>query len=191
MRLPMIALLLFACACSQPQKNETPVTTFDEAKEKATIMQVIEKETDCFFKRDYNCWKECFVQSDYAFQAWNNSDGGVDTKSGWKEIDEKIKAYIGAPENKPVAKKTMGQEPGVKEKPSSHPKVIRKNMVFKFFSEKLAYLMWDQYNSEPDEQRYTFSKDCRIMEKINGEWKIANVTSYWDYRKVIPAAAVQ
>ena len=94
MRLPMIALLLFACACNQPKKEETPDTVFDEAKEKAAIMQVIEKETGCFYKRDYNCWKECFAQKDYAFQAWNNSDGTVDAKSGWTEVDDKIGQYI-------------------------------------------------------------------------------------------------
>jgi len=191
----MIAAVLCITSCNQQQKNE-PATTaavqtsFNEAKEKEAIMKVIEAETNCFFQRNYDCWKNYFVKADYAFQAWNNSDGSVDTKSGWTEIDQKIRAYINAPENKPAAQKTMGQDPGVKGTPSSHPKVIRKNMVFKFFNDSLAYLIWDQYNSEPDQKRFTFSKDCRIMEKINGEWKIANVTSYWDHTRVIPAAEI-
>ena len=189
-------MVLFA-ACNQPSKElvtdiqPAANTSFDEDKEKAAIMKVIEGETECFFQRDYECWRKHFVQSDYAFQAWNNSDGSIDTKSGWKEVDEKIKAYISAPENKPDSKKSMGQEPGIKAKPSSHPKVIRKNIVYKFFTESLVYMMWDQYNSDPDELRYTFSKDCRIMEKVKGEWKIVNVTSYWDYKKSIPAESIK
>ncbi len=193
----IVAAIVLLAACNQPSKEPVVAiqpgvkTSIDEAKEKAAIMKVIEAETKCFFQRDYECWKKYFVQADYAFQAWNNNDGSIDAKSGWKEIDEGIKAYLSAPENKPATKKSMGQEPGEKEKPASHPKVIRKNMVCKFFTENLVYMMWDQYNSDPDELRYTFSKDCRIMEKINGEWKIANVTSYWDYRRIIPAASVE
>lgn len=178
MRSPMIALLLFACACSQPEKNETDVKTFDEAKEKAAIMQAIEKETDCFYKRDYNCWKECFAQTDYAFQAWNNSDGTVDAKSGWKEVDEKIGQYI---KNNPLP---AGAN-------SMHPVVQRRNMVVHFFTDSLASLIWDQYNINDAKQNYTFSKDTRLMEKINGQWKIVNVSSYWDYKNLVPVDSLK
>lgn len=197
MKYIFFATIIFFNACTQQPKtiitaSEVVADTItNQTKEKEAIMKVIESETECFFQRDYVCWKKFFVQSDYAFQAWNNNNGSIDAKSGWKDIDEKIKAYLTRPENKPVGKKTMGQEPGVKEVPSSHPKVIRKNILCKFFSQKLAYLMWDQYNSEPDEQHYMFSKECRIMEKINGEWKIANVTSYWDYNRIIEAASLE
>lgn len=188
-----IITFLFSACTSKKEPTSAPnigIATFDEGKEQKLIMDLIERETDCFFKRDYNCWKNCFAQTDYSFQAWNNSDGTVDAKSGWPAIDEKIKAYLAAPENQPK-KISMGQEHGSKEVPSSHPKVIRKNMVWKFFSPQLAYLMWDQYNSEPDEKIFTFSKDCRIMEKINNEWKIVNVSSYWDYRTIHTAESLK
>ncbi|OSZ81239.1 hypothetical protein CAP36_08390 [Chitinophagaceae bacterium IBVUCB2] len=181
----VIPFLLYGCISKREQEatGNTVAPSFDEKKEQAAIMSVIEKETDCFFKRDYECWKQCFAQTDYSFQAWNNSDGTVDTKSGWKEIDKRIKSYLTNPENQPK-KKNMGQEQSKQKISSSHPTVIRKNMVWKFFSPQLAYLMWDQYNSDPDEKRFTFSKDCRIIEKINSEWKIVNVSSYWDYRNM-------
>ena len=63
-------------------------------------------------------------------------------------------------------------------------------MVVKFFLESLAYLVWDQYNSDKDSKTFLLSKDQRIMEKINGKWKIANVSSYWDYKNVIPADSI-
>ena len=178
MRLPMIALLLFACACNQPKKEETPDTVFDEAKEKAAIMQVIEKETGCFYKRDYNCWKECFAQKDYAFQAWNNSDGTVDAKSGWTEVDDKIGQYI---KNNPLP---VGAS-------SSHPVVQRRNMIVHFFTDSLATLIWNQYNINDGQQTYTFSKDTRIMEKINGQWMIVNVASFWDYKNLVPVDSLK
>ena len=33
---------------------------------------------------------------------------------------------------------------------------------------------------------YTHSKDLRIMEKQNGEWKIVTVAALWDYKNIIP-----
>lgn len=63
-------------------------------------------------------------------------------------------------------------------------------MTVKFFSETVAYLAWDQYNSDKDSTTFLHSKDQRIMEKVNGKWKIANVSSYWDYKNVIPADSI-
>ena len=169
--------VLITIACNQPAKNySTSKTEFNEDAEKIAIMKTIENETDCFYKRDYEGWKENFVQKEYAFQAWSNHDGTFDAKVGWKEVDEKTGAYIKA---NPV-------EPGK----SSHPWVERRNMIVKFFSENFAYLVWDQYNSDKDSKTFLLSKDQRIMEKINGKWKIANVSSYWDYKNVIPADSI-
>ena len=169
--------VLFGIACNQPAKNYSMRKAgFNEQTEKAAIMKTIENETDCFYKRDYEGWKDNFVQREYAFQAWSNKDGTFDAKVGWKEVDEKIAAYI----------KHNPEEPGS----SSHPWVERRNILVKFFSEKLAYLVWDQYNSDKESRTFLLSKDQRIMEKINGKWKIANVSSYWDYKNVIPADSI-
>ena len=190
-------LLLSAAACNEPKKeivsrkSMVVMGNYADEKEQEAILQVIDAETTCFFERDYECWKNYFVQTDYAFQAWNNTDGSIDTKTGWKEVDEKIKAYIVPAGEKPVSSKSMGQETGVRKKLSSHPRVIRKNMLFKFFTPEVAYMMWDQYNSTQDKQHFTYSKECRIMEKVNGVWKIANVTSYWEYRRDIPIDSVE
>jgi hypothetical protein len=69
---------------------------------------------------------------------------------------------------------------------SYYPRVERRNMVIKFFSDKLAWLVWNQYNSDQDNKWFRHSKDQRIMEKVNGQWKIANVSAYWDYNSKIP-----
>jgi hypothetical protein len=168
---------LLAVACNQPAKNySSSRQPFNEEAEKAAIMKTILNETECFYKRDYEGWKENFVQTDYAFQAWSNADGTFDAKTGWQEVDNKIGEYIKA---NPV-------EQGK----SSHPWVERRNMIVKFFSETVAYLVWDQYNSDKDSKNFLYSKDQRIMEKMNGKWKIANVSSYWDYKNVIPADSV-
>jgi len=47
-------------------------------------------------------------------------------------------------------------------------------------------MLWDQYNIDKDLKKYFHSKDTRIMEKIDGKWKIVNVTAFWDYKNPIP-----
>ena len=99
-------------------------------------------------------------------------DGTFDAKVGWPEIDKSAGKYI---KDNPVP---AGG--------SSHPKVERRNMKVKFFTETLAYLTWDQYNSNPEMHRYTRSLETRLMEKMGTTWKIVNVTSYWDYVNLMP-----
>lgn len=73
--------------------------------------------------------------------------------------------------------------PGV----SIHPVVLRRSMITKFYADTAAFFLWDQYNSTRDSLTFLFSKDVRIMEKQNGNWKIINVSRFWDYsNKAIP-----
>ncbi len=168
-----LLFISLVCSCSQPAKDSADKKSFSEADEKLAILKTIEDETTCFYQRDFECWKTHFVHDSYAFQAWNNEDGTFSAKAGWDEVSKNVAAYI---KDNPVEKGG-----------SSHPMVERRNMIVKFFSENLAYLAWDQYNSYENDTKYFYSKDQRIMEKIDGKWKIANVSSYWDYRNLIPA----
>lgn len=161
------AFILFHVNTLNAQKITKP--KIDEKKELVAIMQTIETETDCFFQRDYKCWQQQWVQEGHVFQAWSNADGTFDARTGWTAVDEGIGNYI---KNNPI-----------QEGASSHPKVIRKNQVVKFYSNDVAYLTWDQYNSNPKTGKFRYSKESRIMEKHNGHWKIAHVSAFWDYSK--------
>jgi hypothetical protein len=150
---------------------------FDEAKETEEIMKVIEGETHSFYKRDYESWKKFYMHANYAFQAWNNGDGTIDAKTGWAAVDSGIGNYI----------KTYSVEPGG----SSHPVVLRKNIITKFYADTVAYLLWDQYNSDQSAQQFQFSKEVRLMEKQNGAWKIVNVSGFWDYKNFVSAESLK
>jgi hypothetical protein len=165
-------------ACNQTvQKEIATGVAFDEEAEKAAIMKTIENETSAFYKRDYEGWKQNFIQKDYAFQGWSNGDGTFDASVGWQAIDKRIGEYI---KNNPV-----------KDGGSSHPRVERRNMLVTFFTDTLAFLVWDQYNADEENKFFTLSKDQRIMEKENGQWKIANVSSFWDYKNKIAIDSLQ
>ena len=169
-KLFFLAILMFAFSCKQNKRESlTSIKSFDEKTELEAIMQTIEAETKCFYERDYDCWKEHFIQADYALQAWNNEDGTFDVMASYDSIAHRAKNYF-------------IKYPVKEGETASHEKVIRKNMVSKFFCENVCYLFWDQYNIDNKTKKYTLSKDERIMEKVDGKWKIVNVSSYWDYK---------
>ncbi|MFV0605368.1 MAG: hypothetical protein ACK5NK_05945 [Niabella sp.] len=138
-------------------------------KEKDAILAVIEKETSSFFARDYDSWKSTFIHENYAFQAWSNQDGTFDASVGWDGIDKSIGTYIN---DNPVPD-------------SAQRRVERKNIVYKFYGSNVAFLTWDQFNSDRGVNMFLHSKETRLMEKINGEWKIVEVSAFWDYKNPI------
>jgi len=150
---------------------------FDEEQEKKAIIESINAETAAFFKRNYDEVIKYFVHTDYAFHAWNNGDGTFSATVGWPAINDKYKNYI---KDNPVPAGS-----------SSHPKVERRNMIFKFFNPNLAFVTWDQYNSDSEMKTYRLSKETRIMEKRDGLWKIANMTAFWDYINLIPVESLK
>jgi hypothetical protein len=64
-----------------------------------------------------------------------------------------------------------------------HPDVVRKNMITKFYGE-ICYMVCDQYNYTESVKGYNYSKNIRLMEKVDGQWKIVNVSAFWDYKNI-------
>jgi len=179
MKTTVIVLMLGLSTLAGFGKNNTASGSsgYDEEKEKKAIIESLTAETENFYKRDYEGVIKYFVHSDYAFHAWNNGDGTFSAKVGWSAINERYKNYI---KDNPVPAGS-----------SSHPKVERHNMIFKFFNSNVAFVTWDQYNSDEEMKTYWLSKETRIMEKQDGLWKIANMTAFWDYKNQIPVESLK
>lgn len=161
--LPAFLALLIGLGCvSKTEKKMT--ASFDENKAKQEILTTIEQETKCFFARDYTCWAEHWSHKEYAYQAWNNSDGTVGVAAGWDAVNKQSGDYI---KDNPVGG-------------SSHPVVKRGNIQWKFYNDSLAYMIWTQYNADRDSQAYHASYETRLMEKSDGKWRILNVSAFWD-----------
>ena len=88
----LAAILILLNACRQPAPDAAS-KPFDEAAEKAAIMKTIEEESACYFKQDFECWKETYAQTEYAFQAWNMPDGTFESKVG-TEIHARVKKFF-------------------------------------------------------------------------------------------------
>jgi hypothetical protein len=117
------------------------------------------------------------VHEDYVFHAWNSADGTYSAKIGWPTINEK---YIDYFKNNPVPVGT-----------SDYPIVEKRNLLFKFFNDNVAFVTWDQYERKDISKPFRKAKASRIMEKQDGVWKIANMTAYYDYKNLYPAESLK
>lgn len=169
--LPLLFLAITATALLGSCASEAnPEDTLQEKKD--AVMATIEEETNAFFARDYDRWKATYIQEEYAFQAWSNRDGTFDSSVGWDAIDNSIGLYI---TDNPIPE--AGQATTVE----------RKNIRFKFYGDDVAYLTWDQFNSDRNGELFFHSKEVRLLERVGNEWKIVCVSAFWDFKNLIPA----
>jgi hypothetical protein len=160
------------------EKNDVSGSAnFDEEMEKKEIIKSINAETENFYRNDYEGVIKYYVHSDYIFHAWNNQDGTYQATIGWNAVSKMFKDYIG---DKPV--QTVS---------TTHPRVERRNMIFKFYSHNVAFVTYDEYNSDATKKNFYHCKSVRIMEKQDGLWKIANMTGYWDYKNMVPSESLK
>jgi len=174
----IILLFIFFGSCEESKisisneiKLEVSKPEIDKDKELQLIMDVIASETACLYKRDYNCWKAYWVQDKSASHSYNKGDGTYNTLIGWDKINEEIRTL-------------MVNEP-VKDKKSLYPIVKRKNVQVKFLGDKVAYLFWEQYQSDGKLPLYKKSQEIRVVEKIKGTWKLVNLSTFWDYKNKV------
>lgn len=134
------------------QSNTTK--SFDEAKEKDAIVSVIEMETACYWKRDYDCWRNTYSKKQvlwfvywgelYEYNSFEKLD--ADTKNQFESAKEKNEDLV-------------------------MPKVVRENYNYYFMEPHIAMVWFDQYNTDKD-GKCTTSRESRVMEKEDGQWRI-------------------
>lgn len=168
-----LAIFLIGCQSKQNQMPAAKSTAFDEAKEAAAIMAVIKNETSSFYDGNYESWVKSWSHSPYAVQAWNNSDGTSDAAVGWDAIHKQGKNWI----------ETYYKNGKVK----IHPEYKTTKPLVTFFGTNTAYLIWTQYNADREKKFYRVSHESRIMQKENNEWKIVNVSAFWNVAPKIEA----
>jgi hypothetical protein len=142
----------------------------DRSVDEKAIMITIQKETDDFYAGNYEGWKDTYVQEKYTHQGWNNRDGSFDIKVGWDKVNSGIEKYI-------------------KENPTTtnvKRRVERKDIQYKFYGDLACYMSWEQYQINRDGKKFSHSHEIRVMEKHNGQWKIASQAAFWDYKNLVP-----
>jgi hypothetical protein len=126
--------------------------------EAEAIMQVIEAESRAFWDKDFEAWAACWVHAPYTRTMGWWQRGGVTVLAGWDVQSARIGQVMGAnPEPNPTAYN-----------------VRRENVNLRVTAE-MAWLTFDQYGedtADPDMDMPGLSRETRILEKHEGQWKI-------------------
>lgn len=120
--------------------------------EKKAILQVLNDETKAAFSRDYEGWKEKWVHEGYVTKTYMNfTDSSITETLGWQEIDDFVRTYI-----------------------ESHPEPDPLPTPLKEIDLRLYGAgAWVSY--EQKDPARGLKRETRLMEKVNGAWKIAGM----------------
>ena len=122
--------------------------------EQDAIKKVLYNETEGFFKRDKEKWANAWAHTPYIYFAANLYGGDFLLVQGWDKLEKQFA-------NQFKSKKLLD-------------KVVIQNANYLIHQNgNMAFVSYDQ--TLFDSQGKTTSKESRVLEKINGEWRIINV----------------
>ena len=150
----LLTLFIFA-SCSEKKDTKTNGIVSQQINpklEKQAILERLNNETKDAFQRDYVAWTKNWVHDPSISKVYMNFvDSTFSESIGWKEISQFVKTFIDQhPEPEPV------------------PKLLDKINVRLYGNG--AWVTYEQKDSLRGLKRET-----RLMEKVNGEWKIAGM----------------
>lgn len=149
----LLFLFTFACIGLFAQHKKTKAQTPSTGNDEAMIKAIIEKETKAFFEIDQKTWASLWVHEPYAF--WSFADTtDVNSFSGWENINKGFNSYF---------KTSKPSTANIKR--NWHHVKIQGNMAYIRFTQQVT----DDSNRPPQ-------AEVRVMEKVNGEWKIICVS---------------
>ena len=159
--IPLLGVLVLISSCTRKNADST---TIDFEKEKAAIQAVIAKETESYYKQDFEGWKSTYLQSS-AFRKFGY----------WEGYPEKVVSYIGfeplAAEKKKQFDANETLWVGSTEERSNENFRITKDM---------AWYTFEQDSYEKGTRKFLGkSLETRILEKEKGEWKIAYLAFHY------------
>lgn len=159
--IPLIGVCMLLAHCA-PKQPAIPVVDFE--KEKSAIQAVIAKETESYYKQDFEAWKSTYLQSP-TFRKFGY----------WEGYPEKVVSNIGF-ESLMVEKKKQFDANETIWKGSTEE---RTNENFRISSD-MAWYTFEQNSYEKDTRKFLGkSLETRILEKENGEWKIAYLAFHY------------
>lgn len=151
--LPLLSALVILFSACQPS-----VPKVDFAKEKAAIQTVIAKETESYYQQDFEAWKSTYLNSP-AFRKygyWEGFDEKIAFNNGFASLEKEKKAQFSADA---TLWKGSTEE--------------RAHENFRI-SHDMAWYTFEQYSYEKGTRKLLGkSLETRILEKVDGDWKIA------------------
>ncbi len=154
----MLLLTLIFSACQ---------VKLDVAKEKEAIIAALNEESEAYLAMDSTKWMSYWVQDDQTLRVIVSEESYE--MVGWKQMHESMKANM---QNDTL----LADYKDMKFTKSDYLIKVHQDCAWAFFTEKFTAT----YKGEPVETEDT---QVRILEKVDGQWKIAfmgaiDVTSY-------------
>ena len=153
-----LIFILSICMLVSCSQNKPEAQALDFEKEKAAIQAVIAKETESYYKQDFDSWKSTYLQSPEfrKFGYWDGYEEKVIARNGFESLATEKKKQFEA--NETLWKGSTEE---------------RSNENFRITNE-MAWYTFEQNSYEKDTRKFLGkSLETRILEKVNGEWKIA------------------
>ncbi|MFO7681328.1 MAG: nuclear transport factor 2 family protein [Chloroflexota bacterium] len=133
----------------------------DQQSDTIAIMQVVIDESSTFWNKDFEAWAQCWLHTDYIRMIGWWARGGITVIEGWDALSSRIKTTMAAnPEPNPTAA------------------YVRRENVNLRISGNMAWVTFDQYGQDTGDLEMDMpglSRETRILEKQNDEWKIVYV----------------
>jgi len=150
-----LAISFLVIGCNQNQES------LNFEIEKTAIIDVLNNETKAAFTRDYEGWKDYWVHEDYVSKTYINfKDSTFSESLGWAPIDDFVRTYI-------------------EEHPEPDPLPTLVDDIDVRIYGDAAHVSYEQNDANAGLKRET-----RLMEKIDGQWKIAGMhTSIYGFQE--------
>src|SRR5262245_48884910 len=131
----------------------------NDSGEAGAIMKVIEEENAAFFNKAFDAFARCWVNASCIRRLGWWTRGGVSDRKGWEDL---ARGTVEQMRENPAPNRTATE--------------TRYENVTVRIGEDMAWVSFDQYGpdtGEPDMDIPGISREARVLEKHNGEWKIA------------------
>ena len=151
--IPLIFLLIGSCKEAKTERQSTyAAQEQDIEQEKSSILKTLNNETKAAFQRDYKGWEDKWIHDSTITKTYIDfAEGTFSESKGWDEISGFVKTFFEEhPEPEPV------------------PELLSEINVRLYGNG--AWVTYEQLDSLRGLQR-----EARLMEKVNGEWKIAGM----------------